>query len=236
MPIPLEGIPVCYLCGGPIDRVASADHVPPKQFFGHEIRKRHPLSLLKIPTHRVCNHSYKLDEEYFVHSLAPIANRTYATNAVLADIRARFKRGEQLPLGKAVLKEFQPEPSGLILPGDKVAKRFVGRRIGRVLWKIVRGLNFYESGEILPAEHQIGWEITPPGQKPSDIFAYVAREQSRGPHQGIFAYKFVKVTSERGCCIQVWALLLWDNLIFLVYFHDPITCRRANCKGMPDKG
>ncbi|MGD0917050.1 MAG: hypothetical protein ABSB22_11390 [Thermodesulfobacteriota bacterium] len=49
-----------------------------------------------------------------------------------------------------VLKEFDKRPSGLILPFGKVAKRFDGQRVWRVVWKIMRGLFLKEIGRFLP--------------------------------------------------------------------------------------
>ena len=41
-------------------------------------------------------------------------------------------------------------PSGLVLPGNKVVKRFQGKRLTRIAWKIVRGLNFHHHDVVLP--------------------------------------------------------------------------------------
>lgn len=65
---------ICYLCGKPINGVASKDHIPPKQFFAEEFRKKYNLSKLKtLNTHEKCNINYKLDEEYFLNAISPLA-------------------------------------------------------------------------------------------------------------------------------------------------------------------
>jgi hypothetical protein len=51
-----------------------------------------------------------------------------------------------------VLNEFDHNPSGLLLPGGKVLKRFDGKRIARVAWKMVRGLHFHYAHEVLPED------------------------------------------------------------------------------------
>jgi hypothetical protein len=60
----------CYLCGEHLAAPINVDHVPPKLFFP-ELRKG--LNLLTIPTHVACNEAWRMDEEYFVHTLLPFA-------------------------------------------------------------------------------------------------------------------------------------------------------------------
>ena len=75
--------PVCYLCGETIEKESSKDHVPPRQFYSAEIRNLHSPNLRTIPTHLSCNRAYQLDEEYFIHSIAPLVQKSYAGKSVL---------------------------------------------------------------------------------------------------------------------------------------------------------
>jgi hypothetical protein len=139
----------CYLCGKPLSSPISYDHVPPRQLFARALRRIHSPQLLTIPVHDACNKDYQFDEDYFVHTLVPFAPATVAGRAAYDEVLAKFRAGEKVPLTRSVVNEFDPMPSGLILPGNKVVKRFQGSRVARVAWKIVRGLYFHHNGEVL---------------------------------------------------------------------------------------
>ena len=67
----------CYLCGKPLEEPTSPDHVPPKLFFPEDLRKKYKLTeLLTIRVHHACNQKWRLDEEYFIHTLLPFARGT----------------------------------------------------------------------------------------------------------------------------------------------------------------
>lgn len=147
-----DQVEICYLCGKQIDKDRDVDHNPPKQFFGKELRKNHNPDLITLPTHRTCNSSYQLDEDYFVTSLLPLYQESYSGRSVYDDVKKRFDEGKKVPLVYKMFNEFDENPSGLILPGDRVVKRFEGKRITRVVWKIIRGLYYIENSLILPEE------------------------------------------------------------------------------------
>src|ERR1700675_2934222 len=98
----------CYLCGEALTEPINRDHVPPSLFFASELRKQFNISeLITLPTHSACNARWKLDEEYFVHTLLPLARGSISGDALWRDCMARFERGKNVPLANQVLKEFQ---------------------------------------------------------------------------------------------------------------------------------
>jgi hypothetical protein len=135
-----EQIHICYLCGKPLDGEIDKDHVPPKQFYARELRKKYGPNLFTLPVHRLCNKAYQKDEDYFVHSVGPVAMESYSGKALWGDISDRCERPENMRILRMVLKEFDERPSGLILTFEKIVKRFDDKRVWRVVWKIVRGL------------------------------------------------------------------------------------------------
>jgi len=225
--------PICYLCGRAITGRVSRDHVPPKQLYAKALRRNHPLSLCRLPTHKACNNAYKDDEEYFVHALAGHAHDSVAGRAVWDQIRgAARKREETRRLIRQIHREFDLRPGGIILPGGMVAQRLDFRRIHRVLWKIVRGLYFKEFGKILPENTPIYlFKIAPPPQKPPDEFRFVANEEEKGDHQGVFAYKHTQLPAVGDS--HLWAMLFWDRIIAMIAFHDP-ACRCRTCVSRED--
>ncbi len=222
MVIDIKNISICYLCGQVLDGKVNDDHVPPKQLYGHEIRRVHNPNLYVLPTHIACNESYRIDEDYFVHSLAPLTLGSYSGNSVIDDIKRRFSEGRRIPLGHKVLKEFERNPSGLILPRDKVVKRFDGKRVRRILWKIIRGLYFKEYGEFMPEGTFFSWEITGPWYQPPAIFEAIRNLPSKGDYPGVLDYKYARYPEFDNA--NLWGLIFWDRLITLGIFHN------ANCK------
>jgi hypothetical protein len=220
---------ICYLCGKPLAPPANVDHPVMQQLFAPEIRRKHNISkLITFEVHQACNTAYQSDEDYFVRSLLPFARGSVAGNAIYTKVLHEFRTGKQVPLTKMVLNEFDPNPSGLFLPGGKVVKRFNGERLRRVAWKMVRGLYFHHIGDVLPEKWAtVGVQIfageIPP---PPDVLCFVNIAQSRGVYPGVFDYKFDKFPEANN--LHYWALLLWDRIIIRVIFHDP-ACTCETC-------
>jgi hypothetical protein len=221
---------ICYLCGERLGGATSADHVPPKQLFARAIRRAQHLQLDTLPVHDSCNQAYKRDEEYLVHTLMPFARGSVAGQAIYDDVLQKYRRREKIGLTLGVLREFEPRPSGLVLPGGKVAKRFAGARLQRVAWKIVRGLFFLHQGRVMPADTTTWVSLTAPGETPPAHFLHFMRlpdREQHGRYPGAFAYRFDNFI-EAGSNLHYWALLLWDRIIMTVIFHDQC-CTCANC-------
>lgn len=225
---------ICYLCAKPLTEPINVDHVPPRQLFAKSLRKKHNLAkLVTINVHAACNTGFGPDEQYFVQTLLPFAHGSYSGNAVFKESMTKFHAGEHKLLMNTVLKEFERNPSGLILPKGKVAKRFHGNRLRRVAWKIVRGLYFYHFATALPDDWTTDVTVTAPGEKLPDHFAVfmsVAGNTEYGAYPGIFAYRFHKFTEAND--LNYWALLLWDRIIITVAFHSP-NCSCPQCSVLP---
>ena len=143
---------LCYLCGQPLSEPIGMDHVPMQQLYAPEVRKAHSPNLLTIPVHDQCNKSYQVDEDYFVTALMPHARGSCAGDAIYKRALDRYRGGGKVGLIRKVLAEFEPRPSGLVLPRNQVVQRFDGTRISRVAWKIVRGLYFPSPQQLLARE------------------------------------------------------------------------------------
>jgi hypothetical protein len=224
---------VCYLCGKPLVPPTNADHPVMQQIFAPEIRHRHNISqLITFPVHVPCNTAYKSDEDYFVRTLMPFARGSEAGDAIYAKALKDYRAGREVLLTKMVLREFEPNPSGLIIPGGNVIKRFQGQRLRRVAWKMVRGLHFHHTGEVLPENWAtVGVQLftgkTPPTD---DVRCFIDFAPSRGAYPGVFDYKFDKFPESNN--VHYWLLLLWNRIIFRVVFHDP-ACTCGKC--VPDQ-
>jgi len=116
-----------------------------------------------------------------------------------------------------------------VLPSGKTVKRFEGARLRRVVWKMVRGLHFYHTGEVLPEQWStVGVKLFSPDERPTDdVLLFARTTSSRGTYPGVFDYKFDKFPEANN--LHYWLLLLWDRLIFRIAFHD-LTCVCEKCE------
>ena len=223
----------CHLCGRPLSNPTSKDHCPPRALFSRELRREHNLSrLLTIPVHKECNASYQLDEDYFIATITPLAPGSVAGDSIFKE-RMKGARNDRRKraLATRILDEFEPRPSGLYLPRNSVMKRQDGERISRVAWKIVRGLYFLHRSVYLPVTLSVGCTLTPPGQRPPEIFLYMSslpEDEMHGRYPGVFDYRFGVFDTDMGK-LNYWALLIWDRIIITVYFHEPWDCQCPDC-------
>jgi hypothetical protein len=220
---------ICYLCGEPLTGRVNSDHVPMRQLFSKRIRTRHNPDLITLRTHYECNHSYQRDEEYFIHAFSPVAMDSYAGRSTVHEIARHYHVGRNVPLVQTVLGEFERNPSGLTLPSGVVAKRVDGERASRVLWKIIRGLFFYEYDRYLPLEVPRDIKLVRPGSPPPEpVMSLLWHEGTHGKHPAVFDYRYRQFPDIMGS--HLWALLFWDRLIVWAMFHDP-DCTCDTCIG-----
>lgn len=209
-------IDICYLCGKELGKDIDVDHVPPKQFYARSIRKNVSLQLSTFPTHKSCNKSYQKDEDYFLHSVGPLAMESHTGKELWADIRSQLKRPEGQRIIKMIYEEFEERPSGLILPHGKIMKSFNGKRIRSVIWKITSGLYYKEYNKYLPESTTHLIEIYGHGEKIRDEFSIVRDTPSRGKYKRVFDYKYVGTEK-----YNLFAMLFWETIISLIVFEEP---------------
>lgn len=216
---------ICYLCGKELNKGQDIndDHIPPRQFYPSPIRKKSNPNLFTLPTHSSCNKAYQRDEEYFVNSLGPLANTSYAGKELWKDIVKQIHRPESKGLTQKILNEFEQRPSGIILPPGLVGKRYDRSRIERVIWKITRGLFFKENRQVLSENtKKIIW-IGYKGEGLSPLFPYVRNTLSKGDYPAVFDYKYIiKANSLNLWAMNLWAMLLWDTFTAEILFKYPI--------------
>jgi hypothetical protein len=222
---------VCYLCGERLIQPIDYDHVPMKQLWAPQTRKEYALQLLTIPVHKTCNSSYQRDEDYLIKTILPFVPQSPSGSALFWKAIDEYHRGQNRPLMQKVLKEFERAPSGLKLPRDKIVKRFDGKRVTRVAWKIVRGLHFHHTGQVLPDiwTKSVDLHLADENWDPPDHFkAFMAMPNNveHGKYGGVFSYRFLKFPEAND--LHYWAMLILDRIIVIVMFHD-LSCGCAEC-------
>ncbi len=216
----------CYLCGKALGRPSSKDHVPPKQFYSTRIRSENELNLLTLQAHPACNLSYQHDEDYFAYSIGQLVPKTFSGHSLLLDVGDRLQAGKQKLLFEKVRQEWDRRPAGLILPPGKTAKRIEGERIGRIAWKITRGLFFNETKTYLPEDTPRHVKMLLPDEVPPPWLGVLATEPDRGKYPGIFNYRYCQIPEADDA--WVWANLFWDAVLICYLFDDP-ACSCEQC-------
>jgi hypothetical protein len=117
-------------------------------------------------------------------------------------------------------------------PGRLIPKYYDAARVERVLWKVIRGLFFLESGRVLPEGQLHELEIVEPLRAATRLpshpwFSCVRDTASMATYCDVFDYK--AVGSIGPARVHAWALLLWDRICVLSRFHDP-SCPCAECR------
>jgi hypothetical protein len=215
-------LPICYLCGKEIiDGNISREHVPPKQLFPSEIRKKHNINLSTFPSHFKCNKEYQNDEDYFFSTLAPLTEKADVHPYVLNDLAKKLKRNEGNKLLLKILGEFKND-SPIILPGNQIAKRIDRRRIGNIGIKIIKGLYWKHFGKVLENIEEIRLDIYQAYTEPNDMYKIVLSNQELyGEYCGIFCYKFNMfgfVENKQNW--QMWSLMIWDSFAIVCAFRE----------------
>ncbi len=133
-------------------------------------------------------------KSYFTWSLAPLAMASTAGSALVSHHADKFRGGRSQGLGRAVLREFEKQPSGLHLPPGLVIKRVQGERISRVVWKLTRGLYFHETSGVLAKDTPWTMEFVEPETARETagrnaVWEAVKAQSSRGSYGGVFEYR-----------------------------------------------
>jgi hypothetical protein len=225
-----EDAGLCYLCGQPLAKPINRDHVPPKQLLPKSLRRLYRIRMNTLPVHTGCNTAYKHDEEYFIQLLVPFARGSVAGDALFHKTVAEYHAGRKMTVSLAnrVLAAFEERPGGVYLPRGKVAFR-IEERFWRIVWKIVRGLHFQETGNVLPVEWNVSYTITMPGETPPapfEAFMHFSREDY-GEHKGVFAYRRETLPTEEPS--RYWALLFFDRVLITAHFLPPAEAAPEAC-------
>ena len=203
------------------------DHVPPRCFFPSLVMEElKPDRLWTLPTHVACNNAYKNDEEYFIETMRLRVRNSWAGGALQIDFMDRLsKRDESKRLFGKTYRElrWQPFATSSASGTDLVGIDHDEARITRVFWKIVRGLFLREHGRRLPEEatKSFVWLFSAE-ELPEEKWPWWKAASGAGsyPYPMVFDYRF-QLGKDTETGDEVWALRLWDNLIWLVGFPAP---------------
>jgi hypothetical protein len=198
------------------------EHVPPIQFIPKTMRPQLRKQLWTVPSHKRCNESYKLDEEYFLHFLSPlVASRNQAMGEVLlAELKRRAKKPQSKGLIRRLLKEkTHTSPGGIILPPSVIRVNYDLKRIQNVAVKVAKCLFYRDNGRYIPRSSCVHCELceTPRSLQPVFFDLFRVRElERRSAAPDVFRYWYIDLDGQHH-----YALLFWEAFMFCMIFHEP---------------
>jgi len=202
---------VCYICCRP--GVDDRDHVIPYSFF----KKPRPENLLTLPAHHKC-HS-KMDEEYF-RILAAGQGLEESTSA--RDLwKGKIFRsvGRNIPLRElirsSILDNVPVISKGGIYTGSTPAIKFDRHKMDPIIKKIVRGLYFHQTGELLSSSTKFTWDVV--NEEPTGPMRQVLEGSQRGlQYTDVFESAYA-IVEETGLEVTAWWLLFYNGLLIVCF-------------------
>lgn len=148
-------VQLCVLCGERPATKGEGDHLPPQCIYP----KPRPLGIPwnKVPACTPCNNAGSADDEQF-KLIIGISTGDFRENQQLVIDSLAGTIGKNMRLAKQVLTKHQRgygHRSGNAVAEPLVAVPFDGESYSRVIQRIVRGLYWQQSGQILRREAEI---------------------------------------------------------------------------------
>ena len=202
---------VCYICCKP--GADDRDHIIPYSFF----KKPRPANLLTFPALHKC-HS-KMDEEYFRVLAAGqgLEESTSATDLWKGKILRSVRRNMPLKdLIRSLIIDNVPLISkGGIYIGSTPAIRFDRNKIDPMIKKIVRGLYFQETEELLCSNTEFSWNVV--NEEPTGPMRQVLEGSQRSlQYTDVFESAYA-IVEEAGLEITAWWLLFYRGLLIVCF-------------------
>jgi hypothetical protein len=220
---------LCCICGEEIpadpvqeDDAKDMDHVPPRQFFPKATRSSLRDPLWKVPTHRRCNQSYKLDEENFYHTFYALVGYHNAAMGpvVLDDLKRRAAKPQSKAIIRRMLKETtRQSPGGILLPPGVVRVNYNMVRVQNVVVKIAKGLFYKDYCRYLPRDCFTHMELCERVQDLQPVFDKLWRVkelQTDSADPKVFRYWHIELEGQHYC-----SMLFWEAFMFCMVFRDP---------------
>lgn len=208
---------VCYLCEGPFSAQPNRDHVIPSLLFEGEL----PQNMFTLPTCPGCNTGLSLDEEYFRMVVLPQSYDRSNTAKELWDGKCRRMLAKKTGFKKMLAsKILRVQPSAPFFSSDG---RFIGdgsvmmadgKRVSRVLTKMIRGLYWKHVGSLLGEAHIDSWYFDPRMQYEEGAalpeFWQFSREERIG---NVLRYWWLVTHNEPRC--SLWWMEFYNSVIFM---------------------
>jgi hypothetical protein len=197
----------------------SGEHVPPKLFHPKSMRPNIRKQLWKVPSHKECNESYRMDEEYLYVFLAGMVynQNPEMGEIILADLKERAKDPQTKSLVRRLVQTFANiTPGGIYLPPGHGWLQPDMVRIQNVVIKIAQYIYFKDLSKYLPRKWCTHIELC---QTPEDIpplFKLMIHVEPKHVVPEVFSYRHACVDGT-----HLYSLLFWRGFMFCLAFDDP---------------
>ncbi len=216
---------ICYICGKELPRKRrTKDHIPPKRFFVREIRKKVHPHLNTLYTHRACNEKYQQDEDYFYLTFGTAIGGVDDMGKIVSQSILIDALKHEPTLNKLLKIEsgISNKIGSIYMPNGKQVLQFDPDPVWRFILKMIKGIYFIETGEFLPDDIKISYNVTSPGEDPNpELYQFILSEKGKGKYRILFDYKYRYFPE---IDLHQVALLFWGSLIFLGSFQAVPKC------------
>ena len=210
---------LCIYCDSAV--ADTRDHVPPKLL----LPKPWTSDLITVPACRPCNAGFQPLDEYFRATLGSRLGVDESDTGV--DVVERLLRALDRPGGRAISDELQDSVTmkavfsedGMHL-GEHPALEIDSARIDAVLKRIVRGLYWHETRQVMPGRVELRADYVPGANK--ELAELLAPIIARAPSVSIgsaFRYQWRETSELR--FFTAWLLTFYGTAQFAVFTVDP---------------
>jgi hypothetical protein len=212
---------ICALCGQEIDKKdKTVEHVPPKLFYPKALRPMIKEPFWTVPSHKKCNESYHLDEEYFYHFLMPLVMNTNSEmgKVLMDDLRKRRENPQTARMIEWLLAEMKSEsPGGNLLPPSVRRYNVNQVRVQNVALKISQCIYFKEHGKYLPKFPCKHCEVCERIEDLQPLYRFIlesVKPVSIAPD--IFNYRYICMDG-----VHYFGFMFWVGFMFCLAYDDP---------------
>jgi hypothetical protein len=186
----------CYICGQ--ERALTRDHVFPQGLFPKGTLPSHPKPPI-APACTECQQAVKLHEEYF-RTIASAGSSDAAAEALwTGEVARSFKRSPAFErLIASARRTIEWKSAGGLIIGDVAVFAGDQQRMGIVLWKMIRGLFYLDSGDtVMPFDvtYRIE-EVTPMSPPMPEVVMKIIHSTPLRELGDIVRYKFGLLAEE----------------------------------------
>jgi hypothetical protein len=210
----------CSLCGEKIIRKdRSVEHVPPKQFYPKSMREEINAPFWTVPSHKGCNATFKLDEEYLYHYLVGLVfvQNEAMGRIILEDLKRQAKNPQTRGLIRRLISETKTvTPGGIHLPPGHFRVEYDMARIRNVIIKITQCLFFKDHERFMPRANCKHFELCENPQDLQPLFELLHSQKANAIEPKVFSYRHFCLDGT-----HLYSLLLWEAFAFCLAFENP---------------
>jgi hypothetical protein len=204
--------PTCYICGQ--QGTDSRDHVIPDCFF----KSSRPANLLTLPAHYACHNHFEKKFARDILSGLGSGSSIVAQELWNSKTKRSFERNGSLrkSVRASLLRKIDLiSPAGLVID-QTPAIRIERDRFYPLMRKIVQGMYFHQTGELLAPSFRSAWNLNALLELSGDRRQMLEASQFGLVYPDIFGCRYLVVTEESANA-SVWWLCFYRDVVLRCY-------------------